>query len=161
MKLKIYRKQPSSIRGTNEVGYQNLFDAILDALYAALEKAGGSNVNVVAYVSGWPSEGGVGTSIKNAGTYYKNLIDHVKGGTPKRRNEPIKTYMFATFDENRKDSDETEKHLVSLDLIKHLSTNILSISITPYCLNKTVGLTIPLVSCPYVQNHVNDTQLQP
>jgi len=97
-------------QGNNEVGYQNLFDASLDSLYAALEKIGQSNVEVVVSESGWPSEGDVGASVDNAGTYYRNLITHAKGGTPKRPNGPIETYLFAMFDENQKDGAETERH---------------------------------------------------
>ncbi|KAI4313384.1 hypothetical protein L6164_026371 [Bauhinia variegata] len=97
-------------QGQNEVGYQNLFDAMLDSLYAANEKVGAPNLQIVVSESGWPSEGGVGATVENAGTYYRNLINHAKGGTPKKPNGPIETYLFAMFDENLKGGDETERH---------------------------------------------------
>ncbi|MED6186335.1 hypothetical protein PIB30_065665 [Stylosanthes scabra] len=97
-------------QGTNDVGYQNLFDAMLDATYAALEKIGGDNLTIVVTESGWPSFGGVGASDENARLYYQNLINHVKGGTPKKPNQPIETYLFALFDENQKPGAETEQH---------------------------------------------------
>ncbi|XP_028793432.1 glucan endo-1,3-beta-glucosidase-like [Neltuma alba] len=100
-------------QGTNDpAGYQNLFDAMLDSIYYALEKIGAPNLQVVVSESGWPSDGGAkGANVNNASTYYQNLIKHVKGGirTPKH-NAPIKTYLFAMFDENKKPDPPTERH---------------------------------------------------
>uniref|UniRef100_A0A803MJL0 Glucan endo-1,3-beta-D-glucosidase n=1 Tax=Chenopodium quinoa TaxID=63459 RepID=A0A803MJL0_CHEQI len=84
--------------------YQNLFDAIVDGVYVALGKARAPNAgivvletresqflvshngilenNVMFFTGGdrkpWPSEGGDDATVENAGTYYRNLIGHVK-----------------------------------------------------------------------------------
>ena len=101
---------PGVVVQDGNLEYQNLFDAIVDVLYSALEKIGGANMTVIVTESGWPSDGNGGVAtVDNACTYYKNLISHVQNGTPKRPG-PLETYLFALFDEDQKGPAETEKH---------------------------------------------------
>ncbi|CAM6128285.1 unnamed protein product [Calypogeia fissa] len=95
--------------------YNNLFDAQVDAAYAAMAKLGHTDINVVVSETGWPSFGDpdeVGVSITNAQTYITNLLQHVNSnaGTPNKPNVGIDVYIFALFNENQKPGPNSERN---------------------------------------------------
>ncbi|KXG33561.1 hypothetical protein SORBI_3003G326700 [Sorghum bicolor] len=93
--------------------YGNMFDAIVDAVYAALERAGAPpGLEVVVSETGWPSGGGgAGASVGNAAAYVNNVVRHVASGrgTPRRPGKAVEAFVFAMFNENQK-PEGVEQH---------------------------------------------------
>ncbi|CAN6476672.1 unnamed protein product [Victoria cruziana] len=87
----------------NGLTYSNLFDAMLDSIYSAMEKVGAGDVPILVSESGWPSAGGDPsvTTTGNAQTYNQNLVRHAAQGTPKRPG-PMEIFLFSLFNENQK-----------------------------------------------------------
>ncbi|KAF7837285.1 putative glucan endo-1,3-beta-glucosidase GVI [Senna tora] len=86
--------------------YFNLFDAMVDAFVAAVEKVVGyqNGVKVVVSETGWPTKGNEPyTCVDNARTYNRNLKDHVQnvGGTPRMQNY-MEVYIYSMFNEDIK-----------------------------------------------------------
>ncbi|XP_056699916.1 glucan endo-1,3-beta-glucosidase isoform X2 [Spinacia oleracea] len=101
----LFTSPNAQVNDDNGLQYKNLFDALVDTMYAALARAGGPNIPIVVSESGWPSAGGDSRGAAtpgNAATYYANLIGHVRQGTPRKNGQAIETYLFAMFDENQK-----------------------------------------------------------
>ncbi|KAE8786436.1 licheninase [Hordeum vulgare] len=94
---------PGTVVQDGEYGYQNMFDASVDAVHAAVERLGVSGVDVVVSETGWPSAGGEEASVDNARTYNQNLVSHVGKGTPRRPGK-VETYVFSMFNENLKEA---------------------------------------------------------
>jgi len=101
------------------VAYTNMFDAIVDAVHAALGRVaasggggGGGAVDVVVSETGWPSGGaGAGASVENAAAYVNNVVRHVGSGrgTPRRPGRAVEAFVFAMFNENQK-PEGVEQH---------------------------------------------------
>ncbi|MQM14965.1 hypothetical protein Taro_047901 [Colocasia esculenta] len=53
----------------NGFEYQNLFDAMVDAVYAALDRVGAGNVDVVVSETSCPSASGFTATVENARVY--------------------------------------------------------------------------------------------
>ncbi|XP_016468687.2 glucan endo-1,3-beta-glucosidase 14-like [Nicotiana tabacum] len=95
--------------------YDNMFDAMVDASYVALEKLGYKKMPVIVSETGWASKGDdneAGANVKNAKTYNFNLHKRLmlKKGTPYRPKMVVKGYVFALFNENLKPGPTSERN---------------------------------------------------
>ncbi|KAL0406955.1 UNVERIFIED_CONTAM: Glucan endo-1,3-beta-glucosidase 11 [Sesamum latifolium] len=83
------RNNSGNVDSNNGLVYKSLFDAQIDAVFAAMNALGFNDVKIVVSETGWPSKGDeneVGASEANAAAYNGNLVRRVLtgGGTPLR-----------------------------------------------------------------------------
>ncbi|KNA22519.1 hypothetical protein SOVF_033520 [Spinacia oleracea] len=99
----------------NGLKYESLFEAQLDAVYAAMALLKYNDLKIVVTETGWPSQGDeneIGAGSSNAAAYNGNLIKRVLtgGGTPLRPNDTLDVYLFALFNENQKPGPTSERN---------------------------------------------------
>ncbi|KAL6909398.1 hypothetical protein ACP4OV_001679 [Aristida adscensionis] len=95
--------------------YTNLLDQMLDAVVAAMCRAGHCGVALGLAETGWPTAGDLdqfGANVRNAATYNRNLARHLAGGagTPRRPGARVPAMVFALFNEDLKWGPGTERH---------------------------------------------------
>ncbi|CAA2981078.1 glucan endo-1,3-beta-glucosidase 12-like [Olea europaea subsp. europaea] len=111
----LFRENPGVVDAGNGLRYFSLFDAQIDAVFAAMSALKYDDVKITVTETGWPSKGDsneVGASIENAAAYNGNLVRRVLtgGGTPLRPHEDITVYLFALFNENKKFGPTSERN---------------------------------------------------
>ncbi|XP_062168898.1 glucan endo-1,3-beta-glucosidase 12-like [Alnus glutinosa] len=111
----LFKQNSGVVDSGNGLRYNNLFDAQLDAVFAALSALKYNDVKIVVTETGWPSVGDtneIGASQANAASYNGNLVSRVLtgGGTPLRPQEPLNVFLFALFNENQKSGPTSERN---------------------------------------------------
>ncbi|URE41811.1 hypothetical protein MUK42_17041 [Musa troglodytarum] len=92
--------------------YTNMFDVMLDALAAAMEREGFKGIPVMVTETGWPTAGNNVATPDNAAAYIGGLLERrLHGiGTPKRPNQAVEVFLSDLFNENTKGGQEFENH---------------------------------------------------
>ncbi|XP_021755682.1 glucan endo-1,3-beta-glucosidase 14-like [Chenopodium quinoa] len=111
----LFRPNSGNVDSGNGLKYNSLFEAQLDAVYAAMDALKFNDLKIVVTETGWPSKGDeneIGASSQNAAAYNGNLIKRVLtgGGTPLRPKIPLDVYLFALFNENQKPGPTSERN---------------------------------------------------
>ncbi|KAL7142334.1 hypothetical protein ABFS83_08G117000 [Erythranthe nasuta] len=111
----LFRQNPGVVDAGNGLRYFSLFDAQIDAVFAAMSALKYDDVPVIVSETGWPSKGDkteVGASVENAAAYNGNLVRRVLGGggTPLRPKADLTVYLFALFNENKKVGPTSERN---------------------------------------------------
>ncbi|KAK4267548.1 hypothetical protein QN277_024317 [Acacia crassicarpa] len=111
----LFKKTHGIFDAKTNLHYDNMFEAMVDAAYAALEKAGFENMEVIVSETGWASRGDAdeaGATVENARTYNYHLRKRLlkKKGTPYRPKIKARAYVFALFNENLKPGPTSERN---------------------------------------------------
>ncbi|XP_073296536.1 glucan endo-1,3-beta-glucosidase 3-like [Primulina huaijiensis] len=109
------RENPGVVDAGNGLHYFTLFDAQIDAVFAAMSALHYDDVGIIVSETGWPSKGDSnehGASVENAASYNGNLVRRVLtgGGTPVRPKENLTVFLFALFNENKKVGPTSERN---------------------------------------------------
>ncbi|XP_047322420.1 glucan endo-1,3-beta-glucosidase 13-like [Impatiens glandulifera] len=111
----LFKDNAGVVDSGNGLRYKSLFDAQIDAVYAAMDALQFNDVKIVVSETGWPSKGDeneTGAGKENAAAYIGNLVRRVLtgGGSPRRPNEPLNVYLFALFNEDQKNGPISERN---------------------------------------------------
>ncbi|GLT28307.1 hypothetical protein SLA2020_032490 [Shorea laevis] len=111
----LFRENPGVVDLRSGLRYFNLFDAQIDAVFAAMSALKYDDIKLVVTETGWPSKGDeneVGASVENAAAYNGNLVRKILtgGGTPLRPNADLTVFLFALFNENEKFGPSSERN---------------------------------------------------
>ncbi|KAF2550006.1 hypothetical protein F2Q68_00034265 [Brassica cretica] len=111
----LLKENPGMVDSGNGLRYFNLFDAQIDAVFAAMSALKYDDIEIIVTETGWPSKGDeneIGASVANAASYNGNLIRRILtgGGTPLRPKADLTIYLFALFNENKKFGPTSERN---------------------------------------------------
>lgn len=111
----LFRENPGVPDAGNGLRYFSLFDAQIDAVFAAMSAMKFDDIPLVVTETGWPSKGDdneIGASMENAAAYNGNLVKRILtgGGTPLRPKADLTVFLFALFNENKKDGPSSERN---------------------------------------------------
>ncbi|KAL0550965.1 hypothetical protein IC582_010034 [Cucumis melo] len=111
----LFRDNPGVVDTGSGYRYFSLFDAQIDAVFAAMSALKYDDINMVVSETGWPSKGDeneIGASVENAAAYNGNLVHRILsgGGTPLRPKADLTVYLFALFNENKKNGPTSERN---------------------------------------------------
>ncbi|KAH1047547.1 hypothetical protein J1N35_038331 [Gossypium stocksii] len=89
------------------VKYRSVLDANIDTLVAALKVANFSDIPIIVGEVGWPTDGNIYATTKNAKRFYDGLLKRMakNEGTPLRPKQYPEVYIFSLLDEDLKSID--------------------------------------------------------
>ncbi|WOK96146.1 hypothetical protein Cni_G04853 [Canna indica] len=112
----LFRPNEGVVDSGNGLRYYSLFDAQIDAVFAAMSAIKYDDIKIVISETGWPSAGDAnekGAAVANAAAYNGNLIRRVlsgNAGTPLKPQADMDVYLFALFNENQKPGLTSERN---------------------------------------------------
>ncbi|XP_030441630.2 glucan endo-1,3-beta-D-glucosidase-like isoform X1 [Syzygium oleosum] len=107
----------TTVRDPKGYVYTNMLDAQIDAVRSAIGALGFGNrsIEITVSESGWPSKGEDGdraATPENARAYNTRLIERAQAnrGTPMKAEERVEIFVFALFNENKKQGGVAERN---------------------------------------------------